>query len=55
MQLMNATNPITISEKKNAPIATRVITKINAGFNTMESAANADIMAPNIPANKQVV
>jgi hypothetical protein len=55
MQEIKAINPITNSEKKNAPIATRAITDINAGFNTMDKAANADIIVPNIPTNKQVV
>jgi len=47
--------PITINEKKNAPIATSVITDINTGVNTIESAAIVAMIVPNIPANKQLV
>ena len=38
--------------KKNAPIPTRIATSMD-GVSTIESPANADIMVPQIPANKQ--
>ncbi len=46
--------PSIISEKKNAAIATSIITEINTGIKTIDSAANADMIVPIIPTNKQV-
>ncbi|MHB1154678.1 MAG: hypothetical protein ACYCWE_17405 [Eubacteriales bacterium] len=38
--------------KKNAPIAIRAIAGIQKVFNTIDKAANADIIVPIIPTNK---
>jgi hypothetical protein len=55
MQFIKAIKPIIINEKKNAPIATSIITDINVVSNTIDNAANEEIIVPMIPIKKQVV
>jgi hypothetical protein len=55
MQFIKAIKPIIISEKKNALMATSIITDKNAGSNTIDNAAIEDMIVPIIPTKKQVV
>jgi hypothetical protein len=55
MHIIKRISEITIQLVKKAPIPTRITIDINAGTNTIESAAKADIKVPKIPASKQLI
>jgi len=55
IHLIKEIKPITNSAKKNATIETNITTDINSFVNTIDSAANAVIIVPMIPAKRHDV